>query len=221
MPQSAPLKNLHNTKRISKAKSISVSVMAKANRLAILHEGDVMISENGLDVLQFRCKAGHNFMKSVDDLSDIPDLTRKSSYCTMASSSANSSDDECTSDRSDQSGSWCPKCEAFYRSCKDTAYSCGFRLQGKLYADSLSFECVAKGHVTAISQSKRINGFVSCSACRKEDREQVKASQKLAEEEQREECARQQKKLFADAKAKMDEELKSSGNYYASNQHCD
>jgi len=145
--------------------------MAKANRLANLHEGEVMISENGLDVLKFRCKAGHNFMKSVDDLSDIPDLTRKASYCTMASSSANSGDDDCTSSRSDQSGSWCPKCEAFYRSCKDTAYSCGFKLQGKLYADSLAFVCLAKGHVTAISQSKRITGFVSCTSCRKEDRE--------------------------------------------------
>jgi hypothetical protein len=62
-------------------------------------------------------------MKSIDDLMDIPDMNRKASYCTMASSSANSSDDEgVQSDNSDHSsGSWCPKCEIFFKSCKETA----------------------------------------------------------------------------------------------------
>jgi len=71
-----------------------------------------------------------------------------------------------------------------------------------------------------ISQSKRISGILSCSACRKEDREQIKATHRLNEEKQREECARQQKILFAEAKAKMDEELRSSGNYYGGYQRC-
>lgn len=140
MTVSEPLFGLSNSKNIQKVKSsITVSVRAKANRLAAQHEGEVIMPENGLDVISFRCKIGHTFMKSTDDMSEIPDLTRKASYCTAASSSATSSDDESTSNQSDSSGSWCPKCEAFYKSCKDTAYSCGFRLKGKLYGDDLSF----------------------------------------------------------------------------------
>lgn len=52
MPASEPLFGLNNSKHIQKAKSsITVSVRAKANRLAAQHEGEVLIPENGLDVI--------------------------------------------------------------------------------------------------------------------------------------------------------------------------
>jgi hypothetical protein len=171
LPNPKPLfkRDSHTTKTKS---SITVSIRAKAERLAAQHEGKVNIADSGLDLLQFTCRLGHTFMRSGDELSEIPDMTRKASYCTMASSSATSSDDETMSEQTDSSiGTWCPKCEAFYKSCRDTAYSCNLKLVGKMFSDNLSFECLARGHNIPINQSKRINGFVSCTACRKENRE--------------------------------------------------
>jgi hypothetical protein len=190
-----------------KDKKFGIScVIQQAERLAAIHEGECLSTaqisfSHGSPSLKFRCHAGHVFFKAFEDIGGSI-ASRKSSMNTEV---GESSDDE-------SSGSWCTKCEAFYRQCEEVAPHYGFRLVGKLYAKTLEFACVKKGHLQQINYSRRLQAGISCSECRKDARVEQKAHMKVQEELQREECARQQKELFREAKLKMEQEMSANPN---------
>ena len=106
---------------------------------------------------------------------------RKLSKSTAASSCSSDSTSQPSNDVSNLEGLWCPKCENFYKNAQIIAKKCGFRLCGDLYGKSLKFKCLKAQHSTKISYSKRLQGNMSCAACRKEEREAAK--ERLREEE--------------------------------------
>lgn len=61
---------------------------------------------------------------------------------------ASNSDDEGSSheETSFEAGSWCTKCEAFYRQCKEAAATFGFRLVSSLYSTKVVFACLRSNH---------------------------------------------------------------------------
>lgn len=108
----------------------------------------------------------------------------------MASSS-DSDDSLPVSEKSEHTpGSWCQRCESFFKACKIVARDCRFKLIGKLYAKNLEFSCLKSGHTTPISYSRRIQAGISCAHCRKNERNEHKAQMRADEERDREECAR-------------------------------
>ena len=104
-------------------------------------------------------------------------------------------------------GIWCPKCESFYKSAAILAKNCGFKLCGELYGKSLYLQCLKAKHMTPLSYSKRLQGTIKCSGCRRDEREAQK--QRLREEERLQDAyfTEMQEQMFAEAKRDMEAEL--------------
>ena len=146
----------------------------------------------GAEAYKFKCINGHIFYRFVTELEkNLKPLQhlRKLSKSTMASSSSSAvSDDETpfASSKQEQllnaNSCWCQKCETFYRSAALIAKNCGFKLCGEIYSKNLSLKCEKAKHVTVLSYQKRlVQGNFKCTACRKDERDAVKA--RLREEQ--------------------------------------
>lgn len=136
----------------------------------------------------------------------MPASCRKMSCATLASSS----DEESNSAAPSSDSSWCQKCEVFWRTCNAQARDNGFKLIGGVYAAKLSFSCPEKGHLTKISYSRRLNaGPLSCSACKKEERDAQKNILRAEEERQNAHLAEMQEEMFRQAQAAMDDQMRS------------
>lgn len=188
------------------------NLMENANKLAALFEGIVLTDKTlsickAQETVKFRCKNLHVFYKCVDSIKiAMKNATgRKLSASTAASSSTSS--DEDAQDAAAQFGCWCPKCEAFYSSCKSTAKSSGFRLVGKLYSDNLAFRCPDRKHCTPISYNKRISQLLSCADCRRESKEAIKEQLRREEEQQNNHISQMQEEMFRRAREEMEKEL--------------
>jgi hypothetical protein len=99
---------------------------------------------HGTPSIKFRCHQNHTFFKNLDEIEETGSPARKCSMATMASNS----DDEGSSheETSFEAGSWCTKCEAFYRQCKEAAATFGFRLVSSLYSTKVVFACLRSNH---------------------------------------------------------------------------
>jgi len=198
----------------------------KAAKLAARFEGECLSDKKlsivkGAEAFKFRCFNGHIFYKFVTELQKLKNFAaRKMSKTTATSSSADSSssssfDEDMLASEGSLEHSlesiWCPKCEAFWKSAEILAKDCGFQLCGELYSRSLSLKCLKAQHSTSLSYSRRLQGNLKCSACRKEERESVK--QRLREEERLQDAyyTEMQEQMFAEARREMEKELASSG----------
>ena len=114
-------------------------------------------------------------------------------------------------------GTWCPKCESFFKSAQIIAKSCGFKLCGEMYADNLTLKCNKSKHETVLSYQKRLQGNMKCAMCRKEEREAVK--ERLREEERLKDAyyTEMQEQMFAEARREMEKEMASPGFGYPIN----
>jgi len=98
---------------------------------------------------------------------------------------ASNSDDEGLSSHDEttfEPGSWCTKCEAFYRQCKDAAATFGFKLLSSVYSTKTVFACLRSNHRQEVQYGRRIQAGISCAACRKDDRDALKAELRVQEE---------------------------------------
>ena len=149
------------------------------------------------------------FYKFTADFKQISFGCRKQSVVTMASSS-----DEESSNLNIASDSWCSKCEEFYRTCQKLAAASGFKLMGSMYSNDLSFRCPAQKHLTKISYSRRHSSSLTCSGCKKDERESAKAKIKREDDQRHAEFATMQDQIFRKAQAALDEELRSGKPTY-------
>lgn len=77
---------------------------------------------------------------------------------------------------------WCYKCKKFYNTCKEVAASHGIHVIDGLYSSKITLKCEMREHQFKISYTKKLH-TLSCSDCRKEQREEWK--EHLRQEEQR------------------------------------
>jgi len=80
--------------------------------------------------------------------------------------------------QSEESGSWCTKCETFFEHCVQLASQFNFSVTGKMYDSKLAFRCPAGRHDTKISYSRRfdVKTALQCIGCKKAEREDIKAN---------------------------------------------
>jgi hypothetical protein len=77
---------------------------------------------------------------------------------------------------------WCYKCKRFFENCKEVAQKVGIVVVEGLYQTKITLLCEKKNHLIKISYSKKLH-TLSCSDCRKEEREEWK--EQLKQEEAR------------------------------------
>ena len=80
------------------------------------------------------------------------------------------------------SNDWCYKCKKFYNSCKEVAAKHDIQVVDGLFNSKITLKCQKKAHQFKISYSKKLQ-TLSCSDCRKEEREEWK--EQLKQEEQK------------------------------------
>ena len=144
--------------------NITDSVFERAQSLAKKFEGECLSSHfsicKGKNAIKFRCLNGHTFFVSADV---IP---------TIIPTVVNESCSDC----------WCYKCKKFLESCKEVALNSGLQVIEGLFSSKITLRCDKQGHKFKISYSKKLNSL-SCSDCRREEREEWKET--LRQEEQR------------------------------------
>lgn len=77
---------------------------------------------------------------------------------------------------------WCYKCKNFYNNCQEVAAQHQISVVDGLYSNKITLKCDRRGHQFKISYTKKLN-TLSCSDCRREEREEWK--EQLKQEEQR------------------------------------
>lgn len=170
----------------------------------------------GAEAYKFKCINGHIFYRFVTELENnmrpLQQL-RKLSKTTAASSSSSHSDDDMSlsSQLLEANSCWCPKCESFYRGAATIAKNCGFKLCGEIYSKNLSLKCNKAKHVTELSYQKRLQGNLKCAACRKDERDAVKARLREEERLQDQYYSQMQEKMFAQARLDMEREMADAG----------
>jgi hypothetical protein len=90
---------------------------------------------------------------------------------------------------------WCYKCKKFYDSCKDVAVQSDLRVIEGLFESKITLNCEKRGHSFMISYSKKLNSL-SCSECRREEREEWKEQLRQEELLRTELHLRKQQELF-------------------------
>ena len=173
----------------------------------------------GAEAYKFKCINGHIFYRFVTELeNNLKPLQqhRKLSKSTMASSSSSASDDDTSLSSTrqlllDANSCWCPKCDSFYRSAAIIAKNCGFKLCGEIYSKNLSLRCEKAKHVTVLSYQKRLQSNLKCTACRKDERDAVKARLREEERLQDQYYSEMQEKMFAEARKDMEREMAEAG----------
>jgi hypothetical protein len=100
-------------------------------------------------------------------------------------------------------GCWCYKCKKFYDSCKDVATSVGITVLDGLYAIKITMMCDRKHHTFKISYTKKLH-TLSCSECKREEREEWKEHLKQEEQRRNEQYQHKQKELFEQARMEME-----------------
>ncbi len=182
----------NSTVRSSDCKTMngsSCSMRDKAMNLVKLFNGEFLSEKKlsivkGAEAFKFKCVNGHVFYRFLTELKSMNlNFSRQQSKSTAECTSSqemNSSDDDLLLAAEDLQrkhsveGSWCPKCESFFKQAQNLARNCGFKLCGQLYSKELQLRCLKANHTTTISCSKRLQGNLKCSGCRKHEREAVK-----------------------------------------------
>ncbi len=101
------------------------------------------------------------------------------------------------------SNDWCYKCKKFYQSCKEVAAKNDIRVVDGLFSTKITLQCQRRSHQFKISYSKKLQ-TLSCSDCRKEEREEWKEQLKQEEIKKNEYYLRQQQELFEQARREME-----------------
>lgn len=100
---------------------------------------------------------------------------------------------------------WCYKCRKFFNNCKEVAAEHGIVVVDGLYSTKITLKCEKREHQFKISYTKKLH-TLSCSDCRKEEREEWKEQLRQEEQRKNEYYQRQQKELFEQARREMEGE---------------
>ena len=98
---------------------------------------------------------------------------------------------------------WCYKCKKFYDCCQEVASQVGLVVVDGLYSTKIKLICQKKKHEMTISYTKKLQ-TLSCSECKREEREENKEKQRIEEQRRAEEYERKQKELFEKARIEME-----------------
>jgi hypothetical protein len=143
-----------------------IEVFDKATLVAKKYRGECVSQTysicKGKNALKFKCINNHTFF--------IPVETIENTDCNSVNAAAASC------------GDWCYKCQKFFNTCKEVAASHGITVVDGLYTERITLKCDKRDHHFRISYSKKLQ-TLSCSDCRKEEREEWK--EQLKQEEQR------------------------------------
>lgn len=100
---------------------------------------------------------------------------------------------------------WCYKCKKFYNTCKEVAAQHSIVVVDGLYGAKITLKCEKRGHQFKISYTKKLH-TLSCSDCRKEEREEWKEQLRQEEQRKNEQNLQQQRELFEQARREMEGE---------------
>jgi hypothetical protein len=171
MPTFSPMvcaQSLKNSTKINSKKESKNKIFEKAALLALKFKGECQSTTysicKGKNSIKFKCQNNHTFFMSVDflDTLNIEGIHMKGSRAT--------------------SDCWCYKCKKFFDTCKEVASTVGIVVLEGLYQNKISMMCDKKHHTFKISYTKKLH-TLSCSECRREEREEWK--EHLKQEEQR------------------------------------
>jgi len=87
--------------------------------------------------------------------------------------------------RSSSDCCWCYKCKKFFETCQEVASTVGIIVLEGLYSNKITLMCEKKHHAFKISYTKKLH-TLSCSECRREEREEWKEHLKLEEQRRNE-----------------------------------
>ena len=155
-------KTISTTTKCDKAQ-----IFEKAESIAKKYKGECVSQSysicKGKNALKFKCLNNHTFFIPVEVIATLD--------CDNSVKAAASS-----------CGDWCYKCLKFYNTCKEVAALHGITVVEGLFAERITLKCDKRDHHFRISYSKKLQ-TLSCSDCRKEEREEWK--EQLKQEEQR------------------------------------
>lgn len=140
----------------------------------------------GKNALKFKCLNNHTFFIPIEVLEPV----EVSNSVKAAAPSCDNSD-------------WCYKCLKFFNTCHEVAALHGISIVDGLYADKITLRCDKRHHLFRISYSKKLQ-TLSCSDCRREEREEWKEQLKQEEQRKNEFYLRQQRVLFEQARREME-----------------
>lgn len=176
------------------------SIFEKARLIAKKYKGECQSTTysicKGKNSLKFKCLNGHTFFTAIDIIENI----------IIDKDTTKSVDDVATTKVEE----WCYKCRKFYNTCKEVAAQHDIKVVGGLYNSKISLKCERRGHEFKISYTKKLN-TLSCSDCRKEEREEWKEKLRQEELERNEQFQRQQRELFEQAKREMEGDANHCG----------
>lgn len=159
-------------------KETRTNIFEKAKLLANMYQGECISNQfsicKGKNSLKFKCLNNHIFFLSADSIeqSEIVNVVKGTKRVIGAASSHTTS----------ANNEWCYKCKKFFENCKEVAARVGISVVEGLYQPKITLQCAKKNHVFKISYSKKLH-TLSCSECRREEREEWK--EQLKQEEQR------------------------------------
>lgn len=157
-------KGANSSKKESKAK-----IFEKAALLALKFKGECQSTTfsicKGKNAIKFKCQNNHTFFMAVETLETL--RVEDASPKTILRSNK-----DC----------WCYKCKKFYDSCQEVASTVGIVVVEGLYSNKITLMCEKRRHTFKISYTKKLH-TLSCSDCRREEREEWK--EQLKQEEQR------------------------------------
>ena len=159
-----------------------MQIFEKAKLLAKKYKGECLSTSysicKGKNALKFKCQNNHTFFIAAD----IIEAIQVSSQATVLSqvNSAKSAETAASSSSSFSpkiisatNDDWCYKCRKFFNTCKEVAALNGIMVVEGLYNSKITLKCEKKHHSFKISYTKKLN-TLSCSDCRKEEREEWK-----------------------------------------------
>lgn len=108
---------------------------------------------------------------------------------------------------------WCYKCKKFYQACKEVAAKNDIQVVDGLFSSKITLKCSRRGHQFKISYSKKLQ-TLTCSDCRREEREEWKEQIRQEEIKKNEFYLRQQRELFEQARREMEHENHRGGDHH-------
>lgn len=149
-------------------------ILERSSLLAKKYRGECLSTSfsicKGRNSIKFRCQNNHTFFVPVETIESLNVIENKSVIGAASSKILASSND------------WCYKCKKFYQSCKEVAAKNDIQVVDGLFSSKITLKCQRRSHLFKISYSKKLQ-TLSCSDCRKEEREEWKEN--LRQEELR------------------------------------
>lgn len=161
-------------KPVVKSTMTQQMIFEKAQQLAKKFKGECLSTSysicKGKNSLKFKCLNGHTFFIAIDVI--IEEFESSKSVESAATSMMKHEE-------------WCYKCRKFYNTCKEVAAQHDIIVVDGLYGSKITLKCDKRHHQFKISYTKKLN-TLSCSDCRREEREEWKEKLRLEEQERNE-----------------------------------